>query len=153
MVTQQSFLKPFHGIPGIEVDNEVQTAASQTTCASPILPDQPEQNTRMGAQVTLNDANTLLLIPQSDTLLVNKVSEDALCDDKISSAVQQLETAIKEVESAGRNLQACVKASNAQSQKEAAERRQVVDCCQQELKDYKERCANAEDCERKLRQH
>lgn len=130
----ESSLKTFHEILSVKLEAE-------TASSTPLY-----QITRTAAQVTKSDATTVMLIPPNSPLVTRQwISEDFQCDDDTSLAVEQLKTAIKEVEKASGIL--C-----AWSEKKVAESKLEVDHCQQYLKHYQDRCANAEECERKLRQ-
>ena len=154
-IKMESSLKLFHDLPSGKVDNGAQAVVTTSQETHDSLTPPGEQTTRTAEQVTTLSADrTLMLIPPKDSPLVLRhwVSEDSQCDNRISSAMEQVKTAIKEVVSAGRNLEECLEANNPQSQSQAIDCGREKDRCQQELKKYQERCATAGECERKLRE-
>lgn len=122
----ESSIKGFQELSSVKIDDEVSTEAGavQVSVASPTEP-----NTRAIAPETAKDGSAMLLIPSQDSPLIkrNWIRKESLCDDNCSSAMEKLETALKEV-------------------------KEYISQRNQAAAEYQEKIANAGDRERDLRQ-
>lgn len=122
----QSTIKEFQELSSVKVDDDASTSASAVQVS---VTSSGEQNIRATVSEATKDGSAVLLIPSPDSPLItrNWVRKESQCDDSCSSAVEKLETALKEV-----------KEYISQSEQAAAK--------------YQEKIANASERERELQQ-
>ena len=144
-----SYVQTFNELPSISVEEQALSSSSGgTESIETSAQVSVEQTTRTTTQVSTSEGNAMVLIPRKDSalLLGHWISDDSESyDDKISSAMKNFKEAIKEVECAGKHLQKCVEAKD-------DEREREVEDSRREAKEYKEKCANASERERELRE-
>ena len=147
-------LVSFQELPSINIDVS-DTTTPPTNAQNSDQPIATGGTARAVAQVTAMGSNALMLVPSQDSPLLLRhmlISDDSQPEDNISTAIEQFKTAMKEVERAGKHLQECVASKNAQSVQEVLDCRQKQELCREELKEYKDKCTQLEECEKKLRQ-